>query len=182
MNQQPVKVLLIGFGNPGRLDDGLGPALAAQVERLGLPGVTVESDYQLCLEDAEAAARHDVVIFADADTSGDEPFSFRRIEPARSLSFSTHSLRPEAVLGLARQLFGARTEGYILGIRGYAFNEYDESLTAQGRANLAAALAFIERACRQGSFAQLAADESSSRRGGAFGSGGRIRDLSEVDP
>jgi hypothetical protein len=71
------------------------------------------------------------------------------------------------VLGLARQLFGARTEGYILGIRGYAFNEYGESLTAQGRANLAAAVAFIERVCRQGSFAQLAADQSSSRRGGA---------------
>ena len=158
MNQQPVKVLLIGFGNPGRLDDGLGPALAAQVERLGLPGVTVESDYQLCLEDAEAVARHDVVIFADADASGADPFSFRPIEPARSLSFSTHSLRPEAVLDLARQLFGARTEGYILGIRGYAFNEYGESLTAQGRANLAAAVAFIERVCRQGSFAQFAAD------------------------
>ena len=34
-------MLLLGYGNPGRLDDGLGPALAAQVERLALPGVTV---------------------------------------------------------------------------------------------------------------------------------------------
>lgn len=151
------RVLLLGYGNPGRLDDGLGPALAAEVERLGLPGVQVASDYQLSLEDAEAVARHDVVIFADASTTGTEPFSFTRVEPTRGVSFSTHSLRPEAVLGLAAELFGARAEGYLLGIRGYAFNEYDESLTERGRANLAAAAAFVARVCRDGSFAEAAA-------------------------
>jgi len=150
-------VLLLGFGNPGRLDDGLGPALAAQVELLGLPGMTVQSDYQLCLEDAEAAARHDVVIFADAATSGVEPFSFRRVVPVASVGFSTHSLQPEQVLGLAHRLFGARTDGYTLGIRGYAFNEYEESLTEQGKANLAAAVAFIREAHEQGSFIELPA-------------------------
>jgi hydrogenase maturation protease len=148
-------VLLLGFGNPGRLDDGLGPALAAQVEGLGLPGVTVDTDYQLCLEDAEAVARHDVVIFADAATTGAEPFSFRRVVPARSLSFSTHSLQPEAVLGLAQQLFGARTAGYTLSIRGYAFSEFEESLTEQGRVNLAAAVTFITRACEQRNFTEV---------------------------
>jgi len=30
------KVLLIGFGNPGRLDDGLGPALAEIFEEKSL--------------------------------------------------------------------------------------------------------------------------------------------------
>ncbi len=150
-------MLLLGYGNPGRCDDGLGPALAARIERLGLPGVQVESDYQLNLEDAEAVARYDVVIFADASTSGIEPFSFTRVEPTRGLSFSTHSLRPEAVLALAAELFGARTQGYLLGIRGYAFGEYGESLTAEGRANLAAAEAFLVRVCRDGSFSEAAA-------------------------
>jgi hydrogenase maturation protease len=155
MNEKRETVLLLGYGNPGRLDDGLGPALAAQVESLALPGVTVQADYQLCLEDSDAAARHDVVIFADAATSGAEPFSFQRVEPASALGFSTHALQPEAVLGFAWQLFGARTAGYTLGIRGYAFNEYGESLTDQGRANLAAAVAFIRRVCEQGSFRDL---------------------------
>ena len=162
MNERPPTVLLLGYGNPGRLDDGLGPALAAQVEGLGLPGVTVDSDYQLCLEDAEAVARHDVVIFADAATSGAEPFSFQRVEPAFSLSFSTHSLQPQGVLGLAQQLFGARTEGYTLSIRGYAFNEYEESLTEQGRANLTAAVAFITRACRQRNFLEPGSEKLGS--------------------
>jgi hydrogenase maturation protease len=152
-------VLLLGYGNPGRLDDGLGPAVAAQVERLGLPGVTVQSDYQLCLEDAEAAARHDVVIFADAAASGSEPFSFQKVEPAPCLGFTTHSLQPEVVLGLAQHLFGARTQGYCLGVRGYAFNEYRESLTERGRANLAAAVAFVRQTCEQDrSFERATAD------------------------
>ncbi len=145
-------VLLLGYGNPGRLDDGLGVALAARVEEAHLPGVTVQSDYQLCLEDAEAAARHHVVIFADAAVTGVEPFSFERVEPVPTPSFSTHSLQPGAVLHLAHQLFGASTRGYALGIRGYAFNEYEESLTEQGQENLAAAVEFITRACQLGSF------------------------------
>ncbi len=160
------RVLLLGYGNPGRLDDGLGPALAAQVELLALPGVTVQSDYQLCLEDAEAAARYEVVIFADAAASGAEPFSFRRVEPVFGLGFATHSLQPEVVVGLARQLFGARTDGYALGIRGYAFNDYQESLTDRARANLAAAVAFVQRVCEQGSFFELAANGLLSGVGG----------------
>ncbi len=168
MSQETRRVLLIGFGNPGRLDDGLGPALAALAEKMNLPDVTVDSDYQLCLEDAEAVARHDVAIFADADVSGPEPFSFRRLEPAPSMTFSTHSLKPAAVLGLARQAFGAETERYMLGIRGYAFNEYEETLSERARANLAEAAAFIERLCRSGDFAEAADEESVDDRGASL--------------
>ena len=78
MHQLHGKVLLIAYGNPGRLDDGLGPAVADAVQRIGLPSVTIESCYQLAVEHAEAAARHDVVIFADADASGPAPFRFDR--------------------------------------------------------------------------------------------------------
>ena len=61
------KILLIGYGNPGRLDDGLGPAFAKAVEALHTPGVTVEANYQLAVEDAHAVAQHEIVVFADAD-------------------------------------------------------------------------------------------------------------------
>ena len=106
------KVLLIGYGNVGRLDDGLGPALARAIERQDLPEVTVEYDYQLTVENADAVARHDIVIFADADTAGPEPFWLRRLEAAGGgVSFSTHSVRPEGVLALAEQLFGPPPKG-----------------------------------------------------------------------
>ncbi len=155
MSQGAVRVLLIGYGNPGRLDDGLGPALAAAVEKLAIPGVKVDAAYQLSVEDAAAVAEHDVVIFADADVAGPEPFWFRRIEPGPTWSFSTHSVEPAAVLGLARQMFSARTEGYILGIRGYDFNEFGERLSDRARANLDAAVAFIEPMLRSGSFREV---------------------------
>jgi len=143
------KVLLIGYGNPGRLDDGLGPALSAAVEKLDIPGLTVDADYQLSIEDAAAVAQHDVVIFADADTSGAEPFSFKPVEPVSTLGFSSHSLSPQALMALAVNLFGAKTKGYILAIGGYEFNEFGERLSERARANLEAALLFIEQFIRQ---------------------------------
>jgi hypothetical protein len=74
------RVLVIGYGNPGRADDGLGPALATALEALRIPGLTVESDYQLSIEHAAMAAEHDIVVFADADPLADGPFSLRRGE------------------------------------------------------------------------------------------------------
>jgi hydrogenase maturation protease len=156
MGERTGRILLIGYGNPGRLDDGLGPALAAEVERLGLPEVTVDSDYQLTVEDAGAVAQHDVVIFADAAVRGPEPFGFERIEPRSAVSFSSHSVEPAAVLALARDLFGSRARGYCLGIRGYEFNEYQERLSERARANLASAVSFIASALRTGDFGEVA--------------------------
>ena len=44
-------VLLYGYGNPGRLDDGLGPALARELAaRHPAEGVTIETGYQLQVE------------------------------------------------------------------------------------------------------------------------------------
>ncbi len=138
------KTLIIGYGNPGRLDDGLGPALAARLEALDIPGVTVDSNYQLTVEDAASAAQHDVVIFADAHVSCAPPFSFTRLEPADDAgSFSTHHVEPEAVLALAKDLFSSTPDTFALGIRGYEFNEFGERLSDGARENLDAALEFL---------------------------------------
>lgn len=152
-------MLVIGYGNPGRLDDGLGPALAQRLEALGLPGVAVEADYQLTVEDAYDVAQHDVVVFADATTEGEAAFTFRRLQPAAGVTFSSHSVSPGSVLRLAADSFGATTEGYVLAVRGYEFNEFGERLSAPAEANLEAALAFITEALREGRFPeQTAAD------------------------
>ena len=140
------KVLLIGYGNPGRLDDGLGPALAESVRRMGIDRVTIESCYQLAVEHAELAAHYDVTIFADADTNGPEPFRFEQLQPSIDASFSTHSVDPAVILGLARDLFNATATGYILGIRGYDFDDFGEGLSPRARENLAAAVEFLQSA------------------------------------
>jgi len=145
-------VLLVGFGNPGRVDDGLGPAAAAAIERLELAGVTVDADYQLTVEDSYAAAAHDVVLFVDAAARGPEPFEFRRLSPAPGASFSSHSIQPEGVLQLAQELFDRRPAAYLLAIRGYEFEELSEGLSPRAASNLEAALGFLSPVLRARAF------------------------------
>jgi hydrogenase maturation protease len=159
------RVLLIGFGNPGRLDDGLGPELARIIETRNLPGVTVEADYQLTVEDAADVAQADVVVFADADVAGPEPFWLAHIQPAAdAMSFSSHSVEPQAVLALARDLFHAEPRAYLMGIRGYAFNEFGERLSDGARANLDAAVEYLEAAIRNGRFREVRPEGASPAR------------------
>jgi hydrogenase maturation protease len=138
-------VLLIGYGNPGRLDDGLGPAAAEAVAGLRLTAVTVDVDYQLNVEDAQSIAQHDVVVFADAADRG-PCLSFRKLTATEDGSFTTHSVSPAQAMGLARRLFGARTQAYVLAIRGYEFNEYEERLSERALSNLAEAVRFLRKA------------------------------------
>ena len=137
------KVLVIGYGNPGRLDDGLGPALADRLEAMELHDVTVDSDYQLTVEDAAEVAQHDVVVFADAHVSCAPPYCLTTMKPGDTMSFSTHHVEPEAVLALARDVFGKLPDAFALGIRGYEFNDFGEQLSDKARQNLDAALEFL---------------------------------------
>ena len=101
------KLLLLCFGNPSRLDDGLGPAFGLEVEKRALESVLVNSDYQLNLEDACLIPGHEAVVFVDASVSAPAPYSFERIQPYREMGFTSHILRPAELLEWARDLFGA---------------------------------------------------------------------------
>lgn len=144
MPERDPRILVIGYGNRGRGDDALGPMLADAVEALSLPNVTVQVGHQLQIEDAVEVAEHDAVIFADADVGADPPFVLRAVAPQMQPCITTHSVPPGEVLGLARELFAAATLGYVLAIRGYRFDTFDEELSDDARANLAAALATLE--------------------------------------
>ena len=158
------RFLVIGYGNPGRFDDGLGPALAARLEDLASETITIDSDYQLQVEYAEDVSRYDVVVFADAAVSGPEPFYVSEIEPRPTLSFSSHSLGPSEVLGLAQMLFRAKTRGFVLGIRGYQFDSFSERLSESAQANLAAAQSFLESVLSSGNIQELESGDSASVR------------------
>lgn len=147
------RILLIGYGNPGRLDDGLGPACAADMERLGLENVRVESNYQLTVEDAADIAEHDIVVFADASVAGAEPFAFGPVHPCAEVSFTTHSVEPEALMAMATELFGAKTKGFALAIRGYEYNAFGEVLSPAAQNNLDQAVRFLAGVIEQDTFA-----------------------------
>jgi hydrogenase maturation protease len=137
--------LILGWGNPGRLDDGLGPAFIEAVSKIAPPGVAFDCDYQLTMEDAAEVARYERVVFVDADRCGPAPFTMRPLAPsADGGSFSTHSVAPGAVLALCRDLFHAAPEAWLLGIRGYEFDGFGEGLSARARANLNRAVEFMQ--------------------------------------
>ena len=135
------RILVIGFGNPARGDDGLGPALAARLEALAPDGVTVESDYQLTIEDAATVADHDIVVFADAARdAGDAPFYFHELTPSHDTGGSTHSLSPGQVLAIAHACFGKTPRAYLLGMRAFRLDVFAERLSLEAREVLERAL------------------------------------------
>jgi len=138
----PAKVLVLGYGNPGRQDDGLGPAAAAEIDSLGWSNLTAFDTYQLNIEDAIDVAAHDVVWFVDAAKGGEAPYAVHDVAPAAAVEFTSHILRPEALLAIARQCYGASPKAFLLAIRGYEF-EFVEALTPRARDNLQAALAML---------------------------------------
>jgi hydrogenase maturation protease len=129
------RVLILGYGNPGRQDDGLGPAAAQRIEALARPNVTTIDNYQLNIEDAMDVAEHDVVWFVDAARAGPAPFTIHRLAAAATLDFTSHLVRPEAILAMAQQYYGGKPEAFLLGIRGYGF-EFVEALTPLASDNL----------------------------------------------
>jgi len=158
MDRPDATVLVLCYGNPGRLDDGLGAAFGEALERALPAGVTVDVDYQLTVEDAAAVAEHRYVVFVDAAVEGPEPFFFRRLEPKRAISFSSHSIEPENLLALARDLFGREAEGYALGIRGYEFHAFGERLSEGAGKNLGEALQFMLAVLERRSFREAAGE------------------------
>lgn len=138
------RILVLGYGNPGRQDDGLGPAAAAEIEQIGWPGVTTSDNYQLVIEDAIQIAAQDVIWFVDARCEGDAPCEMRRLSAAFDITFTSHLLKPEALLAIAHQQFGKIPEAHLLSIRGYEF-EFAEGLSDRARHNLALAVALMRR-------------------------------------
>ena len=91
-----VKLLLFGYGNPGRGDDALGPELIARVAKMQLAEVECQNDMQLQVEhvtDLDGCGR---VLFVDADMSCAEPFEFYQIAAGKDDSYTSHAMSPSA--------------------------------------------------------------------------------------
>ena len=144
---QPSSILVYGFGNPGRQDDGLGllcaEALECWAEETQAAGLVFDGNYQLNAEDALTISSHDVVVFVDATKEAVERFAFRQLVPRATIAFSTHAMAPESVLALCGELYGVQPAAWLLTIRGYDW-EPNAALTSAAQANLAAALDFLK--------------------------------------
>ncbi len=142
-----VKLLLFGYGNPGRGDDGLGPELIARIARLRLDDVECQNDMQLQVEHVTDLAGCDRVLFVDADISCAEPFEISGIRPEKDGSYTSHAMSPTALLHAYSQVYGKDAPpAFLLRIRGYDF-ELGDPLTDKAYANLDAATQLVAKLC-----------------------------------
>ena len=159
--------LLIGFGNQGRGDDGLGPAFAERIERAAPDGLDIDIDYQLTVDHALAASEADLVIFADAEIGAEGSFSFAPVKAEGATGMGSHELSPQAVLTLAKTLYGREPPSFILAIAGWDYGEVKEGLSREAEAHLDEAEAFfLDWYAKAAAGFGLRMDEDAGRIGG----------------
>ncbi len=141
-------VLLYGFGNPGRQDDGLGIKLTEKIENWAgsqsLLKIQVDTNYQLNIEDAETISNYDCVIFADASQEEIESFEYTDIDPSEArVEFTMHAVSPAYILYLCNHLFHKNPRASLLHIKGYLW-DFKEGLSGQAAKNLERAFSFLK--------------------------------------
>jgi hydrogenase maturation protease len=122
------RILVIGYGNPLRGDDGVGWAVAQRLsDRMISDHVGTMGVHQLTPEFAETISRVDRVIFVDAAVNQPGGYlSCRSVEPIESPRLMTHSLSPEGLLALSRRLFGKCPQAHLMTVGGECFDHRDE--------------------------------------------------------
>ncbi len=141
------KLLIYGYGNPGREDDGLGAAFIHRMEQWLAqnpdPSVSLDCNYQLNIEDAEKISAFDTVLFVDASQEEIENFEITKVDPSASrIEFSMHAVSVSFVVDLCQKMFGKAPVAYLLHLKGYQWN-FNEKLTSKAQQNLELALNFV---------------------------------------
>ena len=143
-----MRILVYGYGNPGRQDDGLGVELVTRLEAWAvdrqLAGVEFENNYQLNIEDAEAISHQDVVIFVDASQEDLDDFCLSEVDGQGKLSFTTHAASPGYIFKLCQTLFEKAPRVLLLHIKGYEW-EFQEGLSERAALNLERAFDYMKK-------------------------------------
>ena len=138
--QNNVGTIILGIGNSGRSDDGLGWEFLKRVENSmhfkGLPFYR----YQLQVEDAELIKDFKTVIFVDSvRTPLKDGYNWKECKPEENHEFTTHTLSPETVVSLCNGLYKRNPIAFVLEIQGYDW-ELELGLSEKAIKNLEAAL------------------------------------------
>ncbi|HYN28608.1 MAG TPA: hydrogenase maturation protease [Dermatophilaceae bacterium] len=133
--------LVVGVGNVGREDDGLGWAFVDRLEETGACArAEVVQRYQLLLEDADLFSRFERVLVVDATRdAGVTAYGVQVPEPRLDVTFTSHAMSVPCVLATTATCFGRVPQVEVLAIRGYSW-DLCTGLTDQAAANLDAAL------------------------------------------
>lgn len=141
------KILIYGYGNPGRQDDGLGNLFVDEAQKWaeaeGLDNISFDSNYQLNIEDAAEIADKDIVIFVDASIEDIDDFELTMITPESKVEFSMHSVSPSFVVKLCNDIYPHTPNAYLLHLKGYEW-EFKEGITEKAMRNFSKAFEYIK--------------------------------------
>ncbi len=143
------KILIYGYGNPGRQDDGLGARFIEELDKWiageKLENVSTDCNYQLNIEDAEIVSEFDTVVFVDASLVQDlDHYRMEKVKPDDArIEFTMHAVSVSYVVDLCQKLYGKNPEAYVLHIKGYEF-DFRENLTEGAYVNMQAALNYLK--------------------------------------
>jgi len=125
------RVLIIGYGNPLRADDGVGWQAARRLAELRQDEfVETLALHQLTPELAEPISRADLVIFIDASHDG-SPGSWkceRLVAGTTAGNSLAHHFTPASLLTYAQAIFQASPFALVISVAGASF-AYHEQLT-----------------------------------------------------
>ena len=125
-------ILIVGYGNTLRRDDGLGRRAAERVaDDPRLRGARVLWQHQLTPELAVDFSNASLVVLIDI-SDGDEAgaISIRRVDPTIAAGSSwTHHLEPAALVAMARDLWNASPDVFVVSV-GAASLEVGDGLSS----------------------------------------------------
>ncbi len=142
------KILLYGYGNPGRMDDGLGNEfinrINSWIEEKNIKNILTDSNYQLNIEDAETISHFDLVYFIDASQEDINDFIISEVNPDDAkIEFTMHAVSTSFIADLCKKLYGRCPETHLVHIKGYEW-EFREELSTKAEKNLEKALVFMK--------------------------------------
>jgi hydrogenase maturation protease len=142
-------VVVIGYGNELRGDDGIGPRLAGEVAARNWPGVRVVAVAQLTPELAKVLADAQRAIFIDAGVPAEgEPVRVLHVEPRGPGPALTHFGDPHGLLALSRALYGKAPRAWLVRVAGHDFG-LGEALSSEVQHRAQKALEHIESLVQQ---------------------------------
>jgi len=150
LDPQAKNLLVIGYGNTLRSDDGVGPKVAEAIAGLHLPGVDTLSCDLLTPELADPVSRAVRVVFVDAAVDVPREVQLRPLAPAASSQLLGHAAQPGVLLALARDVFGHAPVAWLLTIPAENM-AIGEGLSATAQQGLSEAIQRIQQLATSGS-------------------------------
>jgi hydrogenase maturation protease len=141
------KLLVIGYGNELRGDDGVGPTVAEIVERWNLDGVQAIVCPLLTPELADPVSKAQIAVFVDAAIGNPGNVLFSKLEPYESSQIIAHAADPRTMLALARDVFGHTPEAWWLQIP-VSKLEFGQEFSPDAQRGMAEAVKKLRALCR----------------------------------